>query len=127
MHRYENIHKLSFSIIIFEVLTYLFLFPPLDFYFYSLQAETYRKMQKATKNEWQNYTPITNAFWMRYLADITLANKLPAGCSDENRLSLRNFRKAAAVANKAGDLVWHDLFAGKWTSGSDNPLGKSEA
>jgi hypothetical protein len=76
-------------------------------------------MQKATKDDWQNYTPVTNAFWMRYLADITLANKLPAVCSDDDKTALRNFRKAAAVAEEAGDLIWHDLFAGKWTSGSN--------
>ena len=71
-------------------------------------------MQKATKNDWQLYTPITNAFWLRYLADIILSNKMPPACSGEDRLRLKNFRKSAATAATSGELVWHELFAGKW-------------
>lgn len=82
-----------------------------------MQAETYRRMQKATKNDWQRYTPVTNSLWLRYLSEIILAHKMPAGSSSSDRVLLRNFRKAAISANTAGELVWHELFAGKWSSG----------
>ena len=81
-----------------------------------VQAETYRRMQKATKGDWQQYTPTTNTLWLRYLADIILSHKLPNGCSGDDRLLLKNFRKAATGAEKAGELVWDEMFAGKWNS-----------
>lgn len=37
-----------------------------------LQAETYRRMKKATKNKWGAHVPATNVFWMQYLVDICM-------------------------------------------------------
>ncbi len=46
---------------------------------YRLQAETYRRMKKATKNDWQAHVPVTNVYWMQYMVDI---------CMTEVRLGL---------------------------------------
>lgn len=35
----------------------------------SVQAETYRRMKKATRNRWQAHVPATNVYWMQYLVD----------------------------------------------------------
>ena len=35
----------------------------------SVQAETYRRMKKATRNAWQAHVPATNVYWMQYLVD----------------------------------------------------------
>ena len=32
---------------------------------HSLQAETYRRMKKATKNRWEAHVPATNVFWLQ--------------------------------------------------------------
>lgn len=83
------------------------------------QAETYRRMQKLTKDDWQQYVPMTNAFWLRYLADIIMAHKLPHLCSGEDRMLLKNFRKLAMGARGASDMMWAEMFKGAWTSSSD--------
>jgi serine/threonine-protein kinase haspin len=35
----------------------------------SVQAETYRRMKKATRNSWQAHVPATNVYWLQYLVD----------------------------------------------------------
>ena len=32
------------------------------------QFEVYRQMKEATKNDWSSYCPMTNVFWLDYLA-----------------------------------------------------------
>ncbi len=73
-------------------------------------------MQRATRNDWREYAPVTNALWLRYLADIILAYKMPSAAGGDDRHLLRTFRKAAAGACAAADLVWDELFAGHWES-----------
>lgn len=82
-----------------------------------LQAETYRRMRKATKGDWRGHAPATNTLWLHYLADIMLTHKLPdTGCTSDERLALRNFRKRAAGGGAADEMVWDDFFAGQWSS-----------
>lgn len=42
-----------------------------------MQAETYRRMKRATKNRWAAHVPATNVFWMQYLVDICLTEVSP--------------------------------------------------
>lgn len=56
-----------------------------------LQAETYRRMRKATKGDWQKHTPATNTLWMHYLADLLLSQKQVPQTAREKR-ELRGFR-----------------------------------
>ena len=44
------------------------------------QAETYRRMKKATRGDWRHHAPATNVLWMHYLADICLTQKLTFPC-----------------------------------------------
>ena len=89
-----------------------------------VQAETYRRMQRATQDEWHGYAPVTNALWLRYLADIILDQKVPSVVSSEDRQQLKEFRKTASSANKAGELVWDQLFSKLWdTSSGSGGLG----
>ena len=56
-----------------------------------LQADTYRRMRKATKGRWEGFHPATNALWMHYLADTLLSLKaFPLDPSQKKRL--RDFR-----------------------------------
>ena len=80
------------------------------------QAETYRRMMKATRGDWKKYCPLTNALWIRYLVETILIHKLPSACGGEEKLALRNFKKEATLAESATDLVWAELFKGMWSS-----------
>ena len=56
-----------------------------------MQADTYRRMKRATKGDWAGFHPATNCLWAHYLADTLLARKaLPA--SAEQKRALRDFR-----------------------------------
>ena len=56
-----------------------------------VQADTYRRMKKATRNRWQQHCPATNCLWMHYLADIILnLKKFPL--TAQQKKSLRDFR-----------------------------------
>ena len=56
-----------------------------------LQADTYRRMRKATKGRWEGFHPATNALWMHYLADTLLSLKaFPMEPSQKKQL--RDFR-----------------------------------
>ncbi len=78
------------------------------------QAETYRRMKKATKNKWGAFVPATNCLWMHYLADICLCQKLPAGCSSEDKHELRNFRKRALGYSCCSELLWDEFFSAEF-------------
>ena len=78
-----------------------------------LQADTYRRMRKATRGDWSVYTPSTNALWLHYLADVMLTRKRPASSADGLR-ALRAFRKRALAAGSAGDLLLDPYFEGAW-------------
>jgi len=80
-----------------------------------IQAETYRRMRKATGGDWQRHVPGTNTLWLHYLADVVLAHKLPAACGRDAKSALRGFRKDAMASQAAAELVWHELFSGQWT------------
>ena len=75
-----------------------------------MQAETYRRMKKATKNNWSSFAPCTNSLWVHYLADICLTHKLPAGCSSGGKRELRNFRKRALTYSCCAELLWDEFF-----------------
>ena len=91
-----------------------------------IQAETYRKMLKHSQGNWAEFHPQNNVYWLTYLVDCVMMNKLRGGAdgaevsalsltSDQNR-QLRHFRKACLSANTESchDLVWHDLFKDCW-------------
>ena len=59
-----------------------------------LQADTYRRMRKATKGKWAAFCPATNALWLHYLADILLSCKAN-GWQPQATRSLRDFRCAS--------------------------------
>ena len=68
-----------------------FIFISISFNSISLQAETYRRMRKATSGDWQSHHPSTNTLWMHYLADLVMSQKQVPATTDEKR-QLRNFR-----------------------------------
>ncbi|QDZ24087.1 hypothetical protein A3770_12p66050 [Chloropicon primus] len=98
-----------------------------------IQAETYRKMLKNIEGDkgegsWAEFHPRNNVFWLQYLVDCVLMNKMRANSgedaavdmieltSDQSR-QLRNFRKACMnhqSVKSCHDLVWHDLFKDLW-------------
>jgi serine/threonine-protein kinase haspin len=95
-----------------------------------IQAETYRKMlkrvDKHSQGNWAEFHPQNNVYWLTYLVDCVMMNKLRGSedeaevaalslTSDQNR-QLRQFRKACMSANTESchDLVWHDLFKDCW-------------
>ncbi|KAK9813057.1 hypothetical protein WJX72_008207 [[Myrmecia] bisecta] len=81
------------------------------------QAETYRRMKKATKDHWEAHRPETNTLWMHYLADTMLTlKKFP--CSSADKRELRNFRKRALTYGSCGELVWDEFFSGSWLAGA---------
>lgn len=55
------------------------------------QADTYRRMKKATKGEWAGFHPATNCLWVHYLAD-TLLQLKAFPCSPDQKKALRSFR-----------------------------------
>lgn len=71
-------------------------------------------MKKATKNQWDRFTPATNCLWMHYLADICLAHKLSFACSSAEKLELRGFRKRALGYTCCADLLWDEFFSGEF-------------
>ncbi len=56
-----------------------------------MQADTYRRMRKATKGKWEGFHPATNALWMHYLAD-TLLNLKAFPLEPSQKKRLRDFR-----------------------------------
>jgi hypothetical protein len=56
-----------------------------------LQADTYRRMKKATRNRWQGHCPTTNCLWMHYLADVIL-NLKQFPMTAKQKKGLRDFR-----------------------------------
>ena len=58
-----------------------------------LQADTYRRMRKLTKQRWEAYCPGTNALWLHYLAEILLTLKA-CPCKASQTRALRDFRCA---------------------------------
>ena len=58
-----------------------------------MQADTYRRMKKATKGKWAGFHPATNCLWMHYLADTLLTQKAFA-MSPAQKKALRDFRCA---------------------------------
>ena len=81
-----------------------------------VQAETYRRMKKVTRGNWEAYTPATNALWLQYLGTIISGHKLPTACTREEKRLLDKFAREAGHASAASQLVWHDLFSGIWSS-----------
>ncbi|DBA71502.1 TPA: hypothetical protein ACH3X2_011289 [Trebouxia sp. C0005] len=60
-----------------------------------VQADTYRRMKKATKNRWQGHCPATNCLWMHYLADVVL-NLKQFPMTAKQKKGLRDFRLGTA-------------------------------
>lgn len=80
------------------------------------QAETYRRMKKATKNSWEASTPVTNCLWIRYLTDILLAEKTHTISSVEEKVELRSFRKRTMGYSSCRDMLWDEFFKGLWAA-----------
>jgi serine/threonine-protein kinase haspin len=57
----------------------------------SLQADTYRRMMKATKGEWAAFHPRTNCLWIYYLADTMLRLK-DLSCTADQKKQFKEFR-----------------------------------
>ena len=60
-------------------------------YHLDLQADTYRRMQQESKEQWDAFHPVTNALWMHYLAEVMLTYKKLKRTSQQTR-ALRSFR-----------------------------------
>ncbi|KAL0051746.1 hypothetical protein WJX82_001400 [Trebouxia sp. C0006] len=84
-----------------------------------VQADTYRRMKKATKNRWQGYCPATNCLWMHYLADVIL-NLKQFPMTAKQKKGLRDFRKRALGYRSSTELVWDELFTRCWLAGPSN-------
>ena len=74
-----------------------------------VQAETYRRMKKATKGKWEEHCPRTNCLWVHYMADI-LMNQKEYHTTSEQRHALKSFRKSSLMYKCAADMIWDDLF-----------------
>ena len=83
-----------------------------------VQADTYRRMRKATRGDWQEHRPKTNALWVHYMADILLNQKQWGGTAAELR-RLKRFRRAALGYASAAEAVWDELFEDLWVSGEE--------
>ncbi|KAL0033637.1 hypothetical protein WJX79_009265 [Trebouxia sp. C0005] len=84
-----------------------------------VQADTYRRMKKATKNRWQGHCPATNCLWMHYLADVVL-NLKQFPMTAKQKKGLRDFRKRALGYRSSTELVWDKMFTGCWLAGPLN-------
>lgn len=70
----------------------------------SLQAETYRRMRKLNRKDWQSFTPATNVLWIYYIVDIILQRKqCKLETSQKNKL--RNFRSAFCQELRSARLL----------------------
>ena len=73
-----------------------------------LQAETYRRMKRATRGDWAGFHPVTNCMWVHYLADTLLKHKdLPATRPQKD--ALQGFRcslRSASVENEGMDSAY---------------------
>ncbi|GAQ81799.1 haspin family Serine/threonine kinase [Klebsormidium nitens] len=78
-----------------------------------VQADTYRRMKKATKGCWEGSFPETNVYWIHYLVDILL-NKKAFACSPAEKHSLRGFRKRSLTYRCAKNVLQDELFAESW-------------
>ena len=78
------------------------------------QADTYRRMRKATRGKWAAHAPATNCLWLSYLADTLLARKrVPLDAATKR--DLRAFRYAAWSYDcllRAGDVhaAWKRIY-----------------
>lgn len=85
-------------------------------------------MLKATRGDWAAPRPVTNAMWLRYLADVLLAKKAPGaaaggGWAKHEARALRDFRRRAGAYECAGDAIWDELFAGAWVAADAGVTG----
>ncbi|CAM6020973.1 unnamed protein product [Sphagnum balticum] len=76
-----------------------------------IQFDTYRRMLKLTKGQWEGRFLKTNCLWIHYLADILLSKK-SFSCSEQEKRSLRAFRKRVLLYECAGAAVQDDFFDG---------------
>lgn len=75
-----------------------------------LQADTYRRMKKATGGDWEKHTPSTNSLWMHYLTDLLLTNKR-CPCSPDQTRALRDFRYTTPPNRVTQNIVcWCSTF-----------------
>ncbi|KAL4423699.1 hypothetical protein ABPG75_001000 [Micractinium tetrahymenae] len=75
----------------------------------SVQAETYRRMKKATKNRWEAHVPATNVFWMQYLVDICMTEKKGWACTREQLNELRAFKRRVLTYPSCFELLFDDF------------------
>ena len=75
-----------------------------------VQADTYRRMKKATKNSWQGHCPATNCLWMHYLTDVIL-NLKPFPVTAKQKRALRDFRSGCHQHLQPLHVYLHCMFA----------------
>ncbi|EFN57276.1 hypothetical protein CHLNCDRAFT_9043, partial [Chlorella variabilis] len=75
----------------------------------SVQAETYRRMKKATRNAWQAHVPATNVYWMQYLVDTCITEKKGWGCGKDELAQLRAFKRRASACASCSELLLEDF------------------
>ncbi|EIE19929.1 hypothetical protein COCSUDRAFT_54502 [Coccomyxa subellipsoidea C-169] len=80
------------------------------------QADTYRRMKKATKGEWAAFHPATNCLWVHYLADTLLQLKTFPSSPDQKK-ALRSFRKRALTCGSCADLLLDEFLQSHWLAG----------
>ncbi|BDA51282.1 probable serine/threonine-protein kinase haspin at C-terminar half [Coccomyxa sp. Obi] len=77
------------------------------------QAETYRRMKRATRGDWAGFHPATNCMWVHYLADTLLKQKkLPATRAQKD--ALQDFRDRALACRNSNDLLLDKFLKGTW-------------
>ena len=79
------------------------------------QAETYRRMNKATRGAWASFAPRTNVWWIYYLATMIIDHKIDAfTCTSQQKHDLKSFRKSIMKYENASDVVWDEFFKDTW-------------
>ncbi|PRW60889.1 transducin beta 3 isoform A [Chlorella sorokiniana] len=75
----------------------------------SVQAETYRRMKKATRNHWEAHVPATNVFWLQYLVDICMTEKKGWACRKEDLNALRAFKRRCASYDSCAEALFDEF------------------
>lgn len=75
----------------------------------SVQAETYRRMKKATRNSWQAHVPATNVYWLQYLVDTCITEKKGWGCSKNDQAQLRSFKRRLSGYASCAEALFDDF------------------
>lgn len=69
------------------------------------QFDVYRLMKKATRNDWEQFEPHTNALWLHYLADKMLKRKKYPNKDKDMEAKLKRFLRQARKCSSATEIV----------------------